>query len=461
MTTCCTAGTTTGACTCPVPKPVDLTKSYAAKHQVVVGGDENNIGDCAIKSDSSSLLLLQNLRSYGWSHLSIDCSKIPATSPLCFYSECSNNLWQHPKRGICKLFDPEFRASNPFPQATFRTAESGSAGNASVEPKQSWESRRCFFYNGQKEDEGNPLLYQISHGLHSIISTVNYMLKLPPNLLIQETQEKLMNESYGCSCVGREQNATNKTGPCNVDLLRVFLYDKVEPPNCNKNSKNEEKNDNRILGSSPHTDWGSFTIVWQDTVGGLQTFCQTCQAWNNVQAFGLDDETSDILHFVVHVGDATSLAMAHSCNAKNAFSISNDDCNNSTGTQQQSSSASPSQSPKRVIFPSPKHRVLSPSTEPRASLVYFVYPPPGQSLSSLQKGLAEWWQSPSNGESTISSDDGSQKCAIPYDEYFLLHDQSLDGTTASRTPMEVFASIRNKPLEQVWAEKWQQVQRSS
>jgi isopenicillin N synthase-like dioxygenase len=36
------------------------------------------------------------------------------------------------------------------------------------------------------------------------------------------------------------------------------------------------------LGSSPHTDWGTLTVVWQDNKRGLQTHCDACNVWLDV-----------------------------------------------------------------------------------------------------------------------------------------------------------------------------------
>jgi len=104
-----------------------------------------------------------------------------------------------------------------------------------------------------------------------------------------------------------------------LDLLRAFRYDAVATKSA--------------LGSSPHTDWGSWTVVWQDDVGGLETFNQG--QWKAV--------SSPCDCFVVHVSDYTSLA---------------------TG------------------WPSPRHRVVS-SEKIRHSLVYFAYPPPQSTLQDL------------------------------------------------------------------------------
>lgn len=73
-----------------------------------------------------------------------------------------------------------------------------------------------------------------------------------------------------------------------LDLLRVFRY----YPTATTTTKSEAREviqvaspeRTQLLGSSEHTDWGSLTIVWQDDVGGLQTYCQVCNKWIDVDA---------------------------------------------------------------------------------------------------------------------------------------------------------------------------------
>eukprot|EP00554_Chaetoceros_debilis_P010665 CAMPEP_0194109020 /NCGR_PEP_ID=MMETSP0150-20130528/8623_1 /TAXON_ID=122233 /ORGANISM="Chaetoceros debilis, Strain MM31A-1" /LENGTH=69 /DNA_ID=CAMNT_0038797877 /DNA_START=33 /DNA_END=239 /DNA_ORIENTATION=+ len=68
-----------------------------------------------------------------------------------------------------------------------------------------------------------------------------------------------------------------------MDLLRVFRYDAMT------NARQQYAH----LGSSPHTDWGSLTVVWQDSMGGLQIYCHDCDKWNDVDV-GVDvDESAE------------------------------------------------------------------------------------------------------------------------------------------------------------------------
>jgi 2OG-Fe(II) oxygenase superfamily len=400
--------TSPNVCTCPTPLQVDLTEAYNARFF------STEVPSVSLSSCQQTLLL--NLKQFGWTRVSFRFSDLPFDSPLGGNGNGETKgekklfHWENPKESILHLFDD----SVSIPNAIYRTAESGSAGESTVEPKKSWESRRCNFYKDSETTRRQSPLDQVTAAMHSIICTVNWMLQLPTNLLVQEED----SETNGCGC----RNLDSKCGPCNMDLLRVFHYDKV-------NESCQE-----ILGSSAHTDWGTFTVVWQDSVGGLQTFCRVCNAWRNVEALEMHP---DLLSFVIHVGDTTSLAMAHG----------QEKC--IVG---------------RPFFPSPLHRVLSPTTEPRVSLVYFVYPALGHSLKSLASNLSPWLQSQrreDEGQNGASAEH-TYRSVVPYDHFFLLHDQSVvsDNNMIQRSPYEVFADLYNRTMGAVFEEKWQQVQRS-
>ncbi len=120
------------------------------------------------------------------------------------------------------------------------------------------------------------------------------------------------------------------------------------------------------LGSSPHTDWGTLTVMWQDDKGGLQTHCDACNVWSDVDASSSslsngvvgvvpDDGTTmtggddgDHNHvdagFFVHVGNFLSLATMK-------VDMIPDDDNNGDGN------IGISWGPE---WPSPRHRVLCP-----------------------------------------------------------------------------------------------------
>jgi hypothetical protein len=54
---------------------------------------------------------------------------------------------------------------------------------------------------------------------------------------------------------------------------------------------------------------------------------------------------------------------------------------------------------------------------------------------------------------------GDAPAAIPYNEYFVLQNQSTD--VRAKLPEETYRNIRSRPLDSVFSEKWQQVQRST
>ena len=318
---------------------------------------------------------------WGWCHVSVDLNRLASDSPLKKLQPMAI------KNAIQDLFDPTLvEKMRGGVNAVYRgrTAESGAAESGQAEPKQSWEVRRCC------QETNLPQVHEWTEALHSVAVAVTRVLRFPPNLLLREER---------CSC--------KKSETCNVDLLRVFFYD--------------AKGD--AMGSSPHTDWGSWTVVWQDDVGGLQTYCHAHERWVDVAT---SPPEAFCLRFVVHVGDVTSLAMGHASN----------------------SSKRSTNPPSSVVgWPSPRHRVLSPTkSTPRASLVYFAYPPPGVSLQEMEEALA-------------SCMDTESPTLVPYEEYFVLQNQSTEGAQPI-SPKEAYKLIRPRPLDSVFAEKWQQVQRS-
>jgi len=447
----------------------------------------------------------------------------------------NNNNNHNPKQSIVKLFEP----NRSFPDAIYRTTESGSAEASNAEPKKSWETRRCsqFFTTDdgdinvkdatvattttsstissdnnsttqQEQPPGPNALKDVTCALHSVITTVSsILLRLPNNLLAQESNQYDSNcsswRSCSCQCTSQDQQHTNNNiinttnqNPCNVDLLRVFYYDVVP----------QQQGHDPILGSSPHTDWGSWTVVWQDHVGGLQTWCSDCQNWQTVEAQLTnndnnddDDDNNNLVRFVIHVGDTTSLALAHAATAVATKPITSS-TSNTTSTNTTTRTTTTVKTKATTIrnqpdiqsnhfFPSPKHRVLSPISEPRVSLVYFAYPPPGESLESLSRGLEEWIQQQQqqkhhhhhhhhhhhrydqqqrdgHGNDEENAVRKVVDC-IPYyyDRYYLLHDQSSRSPRSqheqhTKTAQQVFHAIYSRPLDQVFAEKWQQVQRA-
>ena len=343
-------------CTCGSPPIIDVSDAWRG---------------CA--DESVTELLRSTLSHWGWCHVSIDSSKLP----------CSFT-----KSDFVKFFEKaELEGLQSSGKVIYRgrSAESGSSSSEQAEPKQSLEVQRCCSISG---DTSSTPLHKYMNILHSIAVTVTKLLLLPKNTLLQEGP---------CECGGSCPN-----GKCNIDLMRIFLYDPVHP----------------ALGSSPHTDWGSWTIVWQDTAGGLQTYCPAHDRYIDVvRPQRLERDNNDV-YFVVHVGDVTSLALGHACQKGTATT---------------------------VAFPSPKHRVVCPMDEPRVSLVYFAYPPPSTSLAKIERVLEDH---------ELLAD--SKVC---YDSYYLLQNQTPGGQVEN--PESVYRRIRTLHVGDVFLAKWNQVQRGS
>ncbi|KAL3787252.1 hypothetical protein ACHAW5_001905, partial [Stephanodiscus triporus] len=315
------------------------------------------------------------------------------------------------------------------------------------------------------------LLPAWTDALHAMAMVVIDMLGIPPNVALS---------GMGCRCRSGSTSSTfedndrrDVRGPCNVDLLRAFRYDAVVTTKKKRRDDddidNEDDDDDgrggSAIGSSPHTDWGTLTVVWQDDRGGLQTHCRGCDKWSDVAAapsssygggsaagyaIARDDDDggseSMSASFFVHVGDFLSLA-----------TIADD------------GDGSPA-------WPSPRHRVLCPSPSPRRdrraeegevevegdgdgegekdcrrSLVYFAYPPPGVSLDDVRRIIAPLLL-PGSGvkENTATSimtthDDPPHDV---YNRYSLLHNQSHRPSREGRSPWGTDgSSCRNDELD--------------
>jgi hypothetical protein len=291
-----------------------------------------------------------------------------------------------------------------------RHSESGST-KGDGEPKQSWESFFCTQSNPAPPqssftvDDRLCILNSITKSLHDIAEKIFDVLDLPDFV------------SHGrCFC-------KNESSECSIDLLRVFRYDTVE-------------HDQRInrLGSNEHTDWGSLTVVWQDSIGGLQIYCHKHGHWNDVVP--IQDE-KDNLHLFIHVGDFTSLSI---------------------------SGAVSQEMENGIVWPSPLHRVVCPDAKMshesvRYSLVFFAYPRPGFSLNDAMKCIKE---SKTNG--FIMKDTHMMKIpAFPYDRFMVLRDQSVVDEVSNELCLErgrlAYEKIRDQPFNDVIKNKWKQVQR--
>mmetsp|Transcript_63790 Transcript_63790/g.74718 ORF Transcript_63790/g.74718 Transcript_63790/m.74718 type:complete len:409 (-) Transcript_63790:113-1339(-) len=314
-----------------------------------------------------------------------------------------------------------------------RNAESGATNSSSesAEPKQSWEYHRCQFDTARCDgnecsshfsSEGSPhskvdnVLRRWTETMHKITTTICNVLNLPDEFIAIDD----------CQCKHADCDTTYSTPRCNSDLLRVFRYDPTT-----KISNNNDDPEVMQLGSSPHTDWGSLTVVWQDSIGGLQVYCHLHKKWNCVDpappVTAYPNSVKNVNVFV-HVGDFLSLAT-------------------------------------KSICPSPMHRVISPSGGvERYSLVYFVYPPPGMTLKTAEEAIVA---SGSFGAGNEEENDG--ELILPtklLKRYFVLHDQSsapvsVDGVSDPFTEscIQTYASMRNTAFDLVIKQKWDQVQR--
>jgi hypothetical protein len=379
------------SCTCESPPVIALTESF--------------LSSSSKEADASTeaLLLRSTLSKYGWCHVAIDSSKL-------------RQFQSFSKSNFVKLFEKDIVAAPPPDGAVYRgrTAESGSSVEADgAEPKQSWEVQRC-------GGGGTTPLHESMNALHSIAVQVTKMLGLPKDTFLREAACCQQHQGDGGGCC-------SLTDKCNGDLLRIFLYDPVAA---------------KTMGSSPHTDWGSWTVVWQDDVGGLQTYCPLHETYVDVKVpTKYANKDAKLIYFVVHVGDVTSLALGHA-----------------SGTLQTKDNNDGSSTNKAVVFPSPRHRVICPQEEPRVSLVYFAYPPPSISLAEMETRFVE--ERTKNSICHHQEDDESSKeTVILYDSYYLLQNQNPGGGEAE-DPEQVYRSIRSKPLGECFQAKWEQVQRS-
>jgi hypothetical protein len=251
--------------------------------------------------------------------------------------------------------------------------------------------------------------------------------------------------------------------------LRAFRYDELDP-------SFRDSREGNVMGSSPHTDWGSFTVVWQDEIGGLQTYCRSCDAWVDVPASpqacdpNRKARSASGIDFVVHVGDMTSLAIRQ---AGLELLVGKDDVRPSAARVASCSSTKLKANAVTLpgaIFPSPLHRVLSPTSEKRVSLVYFAYPSPTATLHDLIQELKGWMLLPIPGRSkgartwentTKAINEGSPDDDIRFDEYYLLLDQDQIKRSEHESAADRFRELLHVPIRAALDEKWRQVQRPS
>jgi 2OG-Fe(II) oxygenase superfamily len=381
----------------------------------------------SVKLFTEPQLLRRNLRDYGWSPVLVDVSVLSKMiededdhgankKPLI--------LLQH-HRDWTTLHERMFDQTTFGPSVTYRRAESGSPGSLVEEPKQSLELKRVATTTTTTNDEQK---YEVQARmkswitiLHAVAWTVAKNLDWPDDTLIAKNNN---NNVHGGAATKKDDCGDDVDDAPPMDLLRAFLYDAV--PSTTQSPSDEEVS----LGSSPHTDWGSLTVVWQDRVGGLETFCRHNNCWVPVPAAPVpdDDDDNNFLPLIIHIGDVTSLAMLGG---------------GSSDTTDGNS-----------VWPSPLHRVRSPKMGRRRSLVYFCYPTP--KAGSLQ-----------NLQHLLKSEDfraDYQHDQVRFEQYSVLQNQSLllGGKQQQPQPIDarnVYERILHQPLVEVFMEKWSQVQR--
>uniref|UniRef100_A0A7S3L7Y9 Fe2OG dioxygenase domain-containing protein n=1 Tax=Amphora coffeiformis TaxID=265554 RepID=A0A7S3L7Y9_9STRA len=405
-------------CTCSSPPPlVDLTDFFFSSSNET-NRKHNNEDIASSSCNDPRDVLLQNLSRYGWSHVRIISKNTLSGTNT---NSTTSLLQQTPlewKGRLVSMF-PKHEERRSTPGVTYRQAESGAPGT--VEPKESLEVQRQRPSQRQQQQLQGILaeLLDFTDLLHQVACSVRMALNFPTNVLLDEEEE-------------------NNCDTAPVDLMRVFYYDTVNASPLTKDDDSPPP----VLGSSEHTDWGSLTVVWQDQVGGLQTFCHACEKFHNVTTprSSKDDDNNDAAwDFVVHVGDLTSICLG--------LALMKHEKNHTTSESSLSS----------VAWPSPKHRVVSPTEQRRLSLVYFAYPPACASMQSIQNDLDEWCRT------TLSSpvSDSSNSCQIlrvPWEDYYLLRDQSSHGQD-DNDPRAMYQTIAALPVDAVLQEKWNQVQR--
>lgn len=406
--------------------------------------------------------LLKNLTGCGWSHIRI-CQDQESDAWVAS-SLLQQSAMEWKQRLVSYFDDPTMFTQSSASGITFRESESGKPGT--VEPKRSLEVQRLKVDtdNGaspgsqNKPNNNNSChavyedLLGLTDVLHQVACAVRRACDLPPQIFLEESSSDTANA---------------------IDLMRVFFYDAVDRP--------DDAATSLSLGSNAHTDWGALTVVWQapsndcSTEDCLQTYCHAHQKWIPVMA--PTPPTAPSLaywDFVVHVGDLTSLsagnALQRYCSQQQDQSAGYDstdrDLGGSTTNPSNASSVTSPVSPSVVVWPSPCHRVVSPTTQRRLSLVYFAYPPSTVSLQNMEEAMFWWWSR--NLALTMNSNHhpNISNIQVPFDDYFILKNQStsdgddeLGDHPGKDHARSVYRAIVNQPIRQVLQEKWQQVQR--
>jgi isopenicillin N synthase-like dioxygenase len=478
---------------------------------------DNNDDDDRV---STRLGLMQNLQHFGWSPLRVlvdgmghaqnDDDMMVVRAPtreeiLRIFQDYQRKRQEDAATAESSSLSTATSLSSFFNNGlTYHTAESGST-EGTVEPKESLEVQLS-----QSLQKGTVLTNNKSLG-SSNNNNNNY--SPPPIIQVQQQQLQSHEDTIKdwcramswiahkvCEVLDLPPNTflsdnDNEHGPeSSLDLLRVFHYYAASSAAANSNNNNKvdadihtsESNnetnkkvgDSVILGSSPHTDWGSLTIVWQDHIGGLQTYCRSCQRWMDVEPPPILEKTllpdqqqqqQQLWNVIVHVGDMASLVLDTSNNTTLTSNQSSPSILSQTGsylsrkvtnetttvTTTTAATAAATTRPFSCSWPSPQHRVVSSAQQERVSLVYFGYPPATTTMEDIQYSL-DHWQLDRRGS------------CLPLEEYYLLHDQSSFShrdvdtpttTTTTTTPKETFRTFWKLPIRDVVRLKWKQVHR--
>jgi hypothetical protein len=410
---------------------------------------------------ATSNVLFRNLEHFGWSPICLRWndkaleSPSGSTSTLKLSMEAWKLLSQYAqwKKLHAELFESNFIThylnGNIEKSLRFIPFESGASGSTVAEAKQSWEYSRTTSKCNDTSHLAHLRLRAWTELFHAVIWQVVLELKLPTTNLIVPHKASV-EDSHG----GNES----------LDLLRAFRYEPTAQGEINW-SEQEPLNPSQI-GSSPHTDWGSWTVVWQDDTDPpcLQTYCPECQQWNSVplpsssvsqtSAIYNSQECRNKACFIVHVGDLTSLCLRQAVHDMSISLLKRDVVPIA-----------------RDIWPSPRHRVISPIHQQyRHSLVYFVYPPATATPATITGSLLDWCACHyfDRLQQTIYEEKGYHKgmnkrtslMNIDWKHYSILADQS--SLSVKSDPIALprrWCDMQCTLVGNILQEKWREVQR--
>jgi hypothetical protein len=450
-----------GRCVCSRNDPNTVDFQWLTSHCDV----DNAISvEMVVVPDTSqsatATMLFRNLERFGWSPIRLRWNDKAMEPPSGATFQLSMEAWkllsQYPqwKELHAELFESnfitEYLNGNFEKSVRFIPFESGASGSSVAEAKQSWEYSRTTSKNKVTSDQVHLRLRAWTELLQALICHVMRELKLPTTHLVVPHKTSVED-------VEREEVP--------LDLLRAFRY---EPIPCLETNGSEQVSRNPSqIGSSPHTDWGSWTVVWQDDTDPpcLQTYCPECQQWNSVPSplssisqTTADDnsekESMNEAYFIIHVGDLTSLCMQQAL-----IDLS------TSSSKIEIKPIAPN------LWPSPRHRVLSPLHQQyRHSLVYFVYPPAAATPATITGSLLDWCGNHyfNSTERNIEHEKGNHKgmhnqtslMNIDWKRYSILTNQSSSSVKSDPTLQpRRWCEMQQILVGNILQDKWRQVQR--